>query len=147
MSISLKQIEEFLTAVDRQFPIPLSQKTDLGVFALKLLHCSKYKTIINPNGRIISAVFGYIHNTKNNIGYISVVATLPEYKGRGYATSLILDFLEDANKQGLRAVHLYTHAQNAIAIRMYQSIGFRVWDVIDEPRPGDVHLVYMFNHV
>ena len=136
-----QQIEQFLWAVDESFPIPLSHKQDLHLFAKKLFEKATLCTEIEQ-GRILAMVAGYTENVTDDLAYISVVATLPEARGRRLASALIERFIAIARERGLRAVHLYTVRTNTSAMRMYQRLGFSEWVKVDEPRPEDVHLIY-----
>ena len=143
MIVNSEQIERFLISVDGLFPIPLSEKQDLRELSKKFF--DRATLITETEGdEIVAMVAGYTENVVDNIGYISVVATLPRVQGRGYASSLVRGFLESAKLKGLRAVHLYTDATNLGAIRMYEKIGFVRYDAPNEPRPDDVHLIYNF---
>ena len=140
---TLKQLETFLKEVDASFPVPLSQKQELGAFAKKLFEKGTLCAILEE-GRILSLAAGYTRDVVNEMGYISVVATLREAYGRGLASQLVTAFLDQARACGLKAVHLYTAASNAGALRMYQKIGFEIWHPAGEQRPEDVHLIYRF---
>ena len=143
MRITAQQIERFLVSVNDLFPVPLSQKQDLGALSQKFY--DKATLLCELDGDVIIAmVAGYTENVVDNIGYISVVATLPSAQGKGYASSLVRRFLTQAEQKGLCAVHLYTDATNLGAIRMYEKIGFVRYNVADEPRPEDIHLIYNF---
>ncbi len=137
----VKQIELFLQKVDCSFPIPLSQKQELGAFARKLCEKATICTVME-NEKIVAMAAGYIENVVDQMGYISVVATVQEAQGKGYASRVISDFLLRARDQGLKAVHLYTSPTNKIALRMYERLGFERYDLENEPRPYDVHLLY-----
>ncbi len=143
MKLTVEQIECFLTSVDKLFPIPLSEKQDLLSLSQKL--CDKATIEAEMVGNeIVAMVAGYTENVVDNIGYISVVATLPHVQCRGYASGLVRRFLGNARLRGLSAVHLYTAATNLGAIRMYEKIGFVRYSATHEPRPDDVHLIYNF---
>ena len=145
-NITLKSLEEFLYAVDKLFPIPLSEKTNLHEFARKLIDRATifYET---DGEKIISLVAGYIDNAFDGIGYISIVATLPEMRRRGIAKKLITEFLNTAYKNGLSAVHLYTDKANKNALKLYDSFGFESYKLKNELRPADVHLIVRFRSV
>lgn len=49
---------------------------------------------MNENNEIVSIVIGYTNNYKDKIAYISVVATLPKYCGRGYALKNMNRFIQ-----------------------------------------------------
>lgn len=134
------KIFQFLCAVDNDFPIAVSSKTNLHVLAEK--YC-KYADICceYDNEEIIAVVAGYTEHTPSYIGYISLVAVKEEARGRGLASKLILRFLEIASSKGLKAVHVYTHPKNLKAIKMYEKLGFISYRPKDEPRPNDIHLI------
>ena len=141
MTPSVEEIELFLEAVDPHFPTPLSKKQDLRSFAIKLFDkatlCCKFN-----NGKISSMVAGYTDNLNENIAYISIVATLSEYRGRGYATSLVNDFIAICKRKNIDAVHLYSVSSNISAMNMYRKLGFVDYVFDNEPRPDDAHLIY-----
>lgn len=129
----------FLQKVDQTFPIPLSQKHELNhlakKFAEKATICVELK-----DEKICSMVAGYTDNVINNIAYISMVATMPDAQGNGYASKLVKEFIEVAKKKQLNAVHLYS--RGVYAIKMYEKLGFKRYIVNNEARPNDVHLIY-----
>lgn len=137
---AVNRIYAFLVETNDTFPVPLSNKTDLEQFADKLY---RYATlcILEENGKIIAMVAGYTENTVGNTAYISLVATLPAYRGRGYAKQLLLEFIGKSEAKQLKAVHLYTTKENFAAMKMYDSLGFSEWHLENEDRPADVHLI------
>ncbi len=137
----VEAIRRFLIEVDQTFPVPLSQKQELEKFAVKLYEKATFCTVMEK-GRIIAMTAGYVENVVENLGYISVVATLPEYQGRGYSSDTVRRFIEKAKEQHLDGVHLYTASGNEKAIRMYKRIGFEELLLEHEERPKDVHLIY-----
>ena len=141
MKLTVDAIELFLRAVDLHFPTPLSKKQDLHAFALKLFEkatlCCKF-----DEGKISAMVAGYTDNLDENIAYISIVATRSEYRGRGYAASLVTDFIEICARKNIDAVHLYSACSNIAAMNMYRKLGFVEYIAKDEPRPDDAHLIF-----
>lgn len=138
---SFAQILAFLQAVDDSFPIPLSEKQPLSVYAAKLYEQGTICALLDGD-EIISMTAGYTDNVTDNSGYISMVATLEKAAGRGYAKKTVTAFLEVAAEKKLSTVHLYAVRENLPAMRMYQSLGFTEYRVANEPRPNDVHLIY-----
>ncbi len=136
-----EQLLRFLQKVDNSFPVPLSKKVHLLEYADKLISLSDIYAEIK-DGKILSAVIGYNKNVENKIAYISIVATVKEAQGKGLAKGLIKRFIEDCKNKGMVCVHLYTHTTNNIAIKMYRDMGFVDYEVENELRPDDVHLVY-----
>lgn len=133
-----KILLELLTRVDALFSVPLSDKQDLEDLSKKF---SLFGTVcaVIKNGKILSLVAGYTNNVINNMAYISVVVTLPEEQGKGYAKQLLNEFIEIARKKGLTAVHLYS---SPVALRMYIKMGFEKYFPPNETRPNDLHLVF-----
>ena len=139
--IKTQELYEFLEKVDKTFPTPLSEKQDLYLLSEKF--CSKGTLCFCvENEQIVSLVAGYTENITDNMAYISVVATLNGYEGRGYAKKLVKEFISICEKRGIDAVHLYTAKTNSKAISMYKGIGFEEWKPGDEQRQGDLHLIY-----
>lgn len=138
---NVSKIEEFLSSVDKLFPVPLSEKHNLTEFATKL---AEKATICSAceNGKIVSMVAGYTENIIDNIAYISIVASLPSTQGKGYATSLLKKFIQICNEKSINAVHLYTAKTNSVAVKMYEKLGFVKWTLPNEARPADLHLIY-----
>ena len=60
------------------------------------------------------------------MGSIQNIGTLPEHRGQGLATSLILRALRGFQEGGLRKATLEVTANNQRAVRLYQSLGFRL---------------------
>lgn len=138
------QLERFLREVDRDFPVPLSQKQDLSAFAQKLLEKATLCEI-SRDGEIQSLVAGYTENLTAGKAYISLVATLAKARGNGFAPKLIRQFLQICREKQIPAVHLYTVAANTSAVKMYRKLGFEAYLMNDEPRPEDAHLIIYLN--
>ena len=136
-----ERLYSFLKAVDKSFPVPLSEKQDLSVLVAKFIEKATLCHVLNE-GRMIALVAGYTENVTENMGYISVVATIPEARGKGYAKALVGEFIDIARSKGLSAVHLYTVRTNTSAVKMYEKLGFAEWVCENEPRPDDLHLIY-----
>lgn len=75
------------------------------------------------------------------MGYISVVASLPEYTNKGYGKVAVQGFIEKAKDAGMKAIHLYADRENEVALNMYKKLEFVDWVLPNEPRPEDKHLI------
>ena len=140
MSVPISSIETFLRRVDRDFPIPLSQKQDLSAFAHKLSDLATICTVRNGS-EILSMVAGYSENLTNGMAYVSIVATVPEARGHGFASKLMREFMDICVQKQLSALHLYAVSSNLPALSMYRQLGFELWDCPEESRPDDTHLI------
>ncbi len=144
MNVTTIQLERFLRKVDKLFPVPLSQKCDLHSLAEKFNEKATVCAQLHGDD-IVALAAGYTDNVVENRGYISVVATLPEAQGNGYASQVILRFLDIAAQKNLKAVHLYADRRNEPALAMYRRLGFVEWKMPDEPRESDVHFIFEFS--
>lgn len=139
--LRLKKVELFLSMVDKDFPISLSEKVDLKEYAKKL--CNKASVFYEEEkDEIIAMLAGYTEDLSDNIAYIALLATLTKYRGRGLAKKLMIDFFALCREKNIAAVHLYTTANNQSAQKLYKDLGFKNYTPKNEPRPNDVHLIY-----
>ena len=143
---SIQKIYNFLLRVDSCFKTPLSTKQNLLELAEKFYEKATV-CAIEDSEQILAMVSGYTENLVDSIAYISVVATLPEAQGKGYAKTLINQFKEICEQKKIKAVHLYTDVSNTKAISMYEKLGFKAYIKDDEQRPLDVHLICYLNGV
>lgn len=137
--VSADSLKDFLYKVDKAFPEPLSQSVKLDEYAKKLFEKSTL-CVQTENNKIVSLVAGYTQNLTDNMAFVSLVATLDEAKGKGYAKKLLKDFINICQKKHIPAVHLYVYTGNTPAEKLYHKTGFVKSDVQD--REKKTHLVY-----
>ena len=133
-----EKILNFLKKIDNDLPIPISQKTDLESYAQKL-NDKALKLTFCENDEIVSMSAGYI-NMETRMAFISIVATLPQYRMMGLGQKVVKTFIEKSKADNMNGVHLYTHSTNEKAIKLYKNLGFVDYNV--DERAGDKHLVY-----
>ena len=143
---SIQKIYDFLLKVDTTFKTPLSSKQNLLDLSKKFYEKATV-CAIEDFEQILAMVAGYTENLTDGIAYISVVATLPEAQGNGYAKTLINQFKQICEQKKIEAVHLYTDVSNTKAISLYKKLGFSAYIKDDEQRPQDVHLICYLNGV
>ena len=140
--VTKEEMEIFLREVDQDFPVPLSQKSDLRVLAEKFVERADIFAE-RIDGKIAGGVIGYITNGVSEISFITVVAVRKEYRGKGVSKRALLSYIAEAKKQGrFKAIDVYTQRENAAAIGLYKGCGFVDYKIENEPRPNDVHLIY-----
>src|SRR5204863_38089 len=61
---------------------------------------------------------------RSGLGAVQNLGIVPEHRGRGLGSLLMLKALEGFQRAGLRRVFLEVTAQNEGAIRLYQRLGF-----------------------
>lgn len=59
------------------------------------------------------------------VGYLDNVATFPQARGRGLASSIVTGAIELAREAGADHVSLFADPDNAAVVRMYERLGFR----------------------
>lgn len=126
----------FLQEVDSLFPIKLSEKINLKELCSKFLSVGTIFSIHDEN-KLVALLAGYNNDFENCKAYISVLAVLPKYQGKGYASKLILDFTNDCINKKIKKIELFTHKSNENAIRMYKKNGFII-DSTDSSRINDI---------
>ena len=136
-------VKEFLATVDKDFPVPISEKVDISDFSRKLCEKATIVTEIKEN-KIVAMAAGYTENTENQLAYVSILGTIKEYRGQGLANKLLSEFINISKQKGLKGVHLYTAQTNECALSVYSKHGFTEYIVENEIRPDDLHLVLYF---
>jgi mycothiol synthase len=83
--------------------------------------------LATQNGEIEGFVWTKIHQDLVNqdpVGELYVVGTAPEHHGRGIARALSVEAINYFVTKGLKHAMLYVDADNAKALKLYQSLGF-----------------------
>lgn len=139
----MTELYQFLKKIDMLFPVPLSDKEPLDVLASKF---ERYGTLsfVREQNQIVAMCAGYTNDLERCLGYISLVAVLPEYSNKGHGREVVQMFMKKAKDAGMKAVHLYAASENNKALHMYEKLGFFDWHINDEPRPMDRHLIRRF---
>lgn len=117
------ELVSFLSSVDRDFPIPLSDKVDLGAWVAKVLRSGLVLTACEK-GRLLGVVAGYANDLVNGDAFLSVLAVAADARGRGLGKRLVSSFELEIARHGMKRVVLTTHSSNKPAIRLYCSCGY-----------------------
>lgn len=133
----LKQFYQFLVAVDRDFPTPLSKRVDLMDYARKLTKLGFVATAIK-NEEIIGAVAIYCNDFDSRNAYIPLVAVKKEYRGQKISRALIICSVNYAKGLGFNKVGIQT--ENPIALQLYKSLGFKIMDDSEERKYLELNL-------
>ncbi len=125
----------FLQSIDRSFPVPLSEKEDIGYLADKLLSYG-YVCLASESGKPVGMCGFYANDVAQRRAYISVIGILKEYRRRGIAQKLLDISLDLCLEKGMKRCDLYTHKTNSDAISFYYRSGFTA--STDPGRPEDI---------
>lgn len=139
--LTKKQLVDFLFRIDQDFPIPLSDKVDIVEYAGKLMEKADLVARIEENS-IRGLVAGYTKNIIDNSAYITLVGVQDKFRGQGIGKQLVNAFIELCRQKKIQSINLYTHQTNASAIKMYEALGFEIYEMKNEARIQDIHYIY-----
>ena len=87
-----------------------------------MLKTGKY-FCIRKNASLIATAGVHLYSKEYSVAAIGNVATLPEERGKGYATSVMASLCADL-WHDVRTIGLNVRSDNAPAIKIYQNLGF-----------------------
>jgi ribosomal protein S18 acetylase RimI-like enzyme len=93
-------------------------------FDPRMLETNKYFGI-RENGRLVSIAGVHVYSPEYRIAALGNITTLPECRGKGYATQVTGQLCRSLRDEGMD-VGLNVKADNAAAIACYQRIGFKM---------------------
>jgi ribosomal protein S18 acetylase RimI-like enzyme len=116
--LKISQVDEMLALVELTKPGPFFRRTpELGSY----LGIREAGQLVAMSGERIRPL-GHTE--------ISAVCTHPEYRGRGYASSLVSALIQRIAKRG-ETPFLHVRTENVEAIRVYEKLGFKTRRVMD----------------
>ena len=80
---------------------------------------------VSPGGEIAAYVNGWI-DPLNHIGDFGPVGALPAYRRRGFTRAVLLEGLRHMQERDMNRVCVSTGVTNTPALRLYESVGFRI---------------------
>jgi ribosomal protein S18 acetylase RimI-like enzyme len=120
-----RAVLEHLQAANAAFSPRLSERVDLGDYAAKLVrNAVTFEAWKGPS--LVGLVACYLNDTRTRRGFISHVAVLATYHGRGVGRDLLERCLERAHAGGFQSVGLEVAADNVAARGLYAQSGFDV---------------------
>ncbi|MFX0090754.1 MAG: GNAT family N-acetyltransferase [Candidatus Hodarchaeota archaeon] len=160
-----KKLLQILSAVDRDFLPPLSQRRSLefwmtlfekGVILYAVEEDSvagflayypslsgeifnDLQSCVNINPMISSA------NTHKMFqgAYLHYIAIAPEYRRRKIASALMTELLVDAQRKGISRLRVITWSTNNASLKLYLKHGFSIFNRIANDRGKGVDSVYL----
>jgi mycothiol synthase len=119
---------------------------DQGGWDIETLRARQQEPWFEPEGFLLHEIGGRLAGfcwTKVHadhdppLGEIYVIATDPDFQGKGLGRRLVLAGLDHLSRKGLRTGMLYVDAANAPAVHLYEDMGFHV-DHIDRAYAADI---------
>jgi len=113
---------EKLDENDVQEMMSLAALTEPGPFRCRTIQLGGYVGI--RDGALLAAMAGQ-RTAVPGYREVSAVCTHPNYRGRGYAATLVCAVMNEMAKRGERP-YLHVRQDNVTAIRLYTRLGFRI---------------------
>jgi ribosomal protein S18 acetylase RimI-like enzyme len=80
---------------------------------------------VAPEGVIAAYVNGWV-DTVNGVGDFGPVGARPAYRRRGLTRAVLLECARRMQRRGMKRVSVSTSVTNMAAIRLYESVGFKI---------------------
>ena len=122
---------DFLKELDGDFHPPLSEKTDLESFADKMLDNAVFFYELSDSGSIKGLIAMYANDYEKQYAYIPLLAVSPRYRKLGIANRLLSATLQYIASLKGKINTIGIHANNPVAISLYQKIGFKCKETIN----------------
>ncbi len=90
--------------------------------------------------KIIGYLLGVV--TADGVGYVQLIAVLPEYRRQGVARDLWRTFARAAKQAGARTLEAITGPPNTGSIAFHTGLGMSVEEVPDYAGPGQSRIVF-----
>lgn len=119
----IEELTDFIKLQDREFPVPISQKTDIGSYAGKLLHSGYVLAARDQEGLIQGMIAGYANDYETCEAYESVFVVDQAFRGTGLARSLFMEQKKICIAAGMERLVVKTHKSNEKAKAFYRKFG------------------------
>lgn len=127
-SNNINLLTQYLCEVDNDFEIPLSSRTELKIFSLKLLlHGHVFFAI--EKKQAVGLVAFYCNNYESHQAYIPILSVKQNYRSKGYARQLINIAINVCRLYKMNTISV--DSINPIAITLYKSVGFKTYKTDD----------------
>ena len=118
-----KVLTQYLREVDKDFEIPLSNKTNLEIYATKLLDFGIVLVSLDC-GHFNGILAGYCNDTNSGNATITILSVKKHSRGQGISHQLICKMIDSCREAGMRKI--LVDSVNPVAISSYLSSGFHI---------------------
>lgn len=116
-------IKNYVLQYDNDFYEPLSARVGMEAFSQKLSELST-TFIIYDEREVAGLVCAYFYDSSSKAGFITLVHTKREYRGRHYSLFLLNAVKEYARGHGFDRINLIVSKQQKSAYQLYSRHGF-----------------------
>ena len=136
----LARLSAFIRENEHLLPDPLSLHVDTDAYCFKLLSLGRV-FVAEEGDEICGVMMGYINDFAGHVAHIQVLIVNGRFQGRGLGKKLVLHFLAEAGKAGMKEAELTCDASNEKAASLYRKIGFLPSPVV-HPNKEKRYFVY-----
>ncbi|TXD47753.1 pyridoxal-phosphate dependent enzyme [Polaribacter sp. IC073] len=142
----LEDLMIFLEEIDSYFKPKLSSRVNLDEYAIKLLLKANFLNIYE-NTKLVSSVIYYLNESKSE-AYIPIIATLKNYRGKGYFSYMLDELDKIMILRKITFLRLETWEGNK-ALNLYLKKSFVIEERIQDRSDGNfsIKLVKTYNDV
>ncbi|MGN0613941.1 MAG: GNAT family N-acetyltransferase [Porcipelethomonas sp.] len=115
-----EEISELLDNFSQCLPSLRKGKEFRNLMAHKFFSYGKVATAVDKNKNIMGFIAFYENNSADKTAYISMIAVVDNYKGKGIGTTLLKFAENSALSSGMKTVQLEVDKSNKKAIFFYE---------------------------
>jgi ribosomal protein S18 acetylase RimI-like enzyme len=116
-------LERHLNACDQIFMPRLSERLDIGEYAVKLAaNATRFEAW--SNNELTGLIAAYCNSPDKSKVFITSVSVLPQQQGKGIAADLLDRCIVHARKFGFLQIELEVNSGNEAAMALYGRFGF-----------------------
>jgi ribosomal protein S18 acetylase RimI-like enzyme len=136
-TLSLLEIEDYLTTASSLFVPPLDTYVDIPQYSKKIKENATTIELWREDVLMgLAAVYFNDENTKR--GFLTHINISKEYLGRGFGSILMKEILEYGKKIEFKEISLEVKKNNTKAIKIYEKFGFEKYD----EKEDSVYMIY-----
>lgn len=115
---------KYFHLLDNSFEPPLSSYVNIEPYAEKLIRNAYVCISRDSDNNFIGLFAVYINNSVDKIAYLSSIAVMEGYKGKGYAQQILDYIICTAKSVDMKTLKLEVKKSYPRAIRFYEKNGF-----------------------
>ena len=142
--ISFESFVQFLEKNDHLFIDPFSKHVNISEYAKKLIKFG-YIEIALIDNKIVGVACSYLNDVLDRIGHLQLLLVNDKYHGFGIGKHLCKSIISKAKEFNMKQVVLTVDEDNIKAKKLYESLGFRFYDNVNEKRPKKDRMVLYIN--